>query len=260
MTSKLQYGPVWRVEEQVPNTTIWSLLSIAGDVGMPNCVTMGSWSSGTPDGTITATIVGVHDSSSPKAAQWPLYIEGWTLKGSHENGTVFNEIAMINMRGSCSDITPYHIGAAGQINALRLGVGKPPEGGGEISAFITMLNVEGTMRSVARLGMVVADGALKIVNGIGRALNFARNHAIVWWDQWGRETSVIKGTTVGAEHKVSIELGNGAIHFAGPDGVNQFSFNCSTGAFYMGSGAIGPNGTIRMFVAGRAYLLKAAPE
>lgn len=260
MTEKIQYGPVWKIEQQVPNTTIWSLLSIAGDVGMPNCVTMGSWSSGTPDGTITAIIVGVHDSASPKASQWPLYIEGWTLPGSNPDGTLFNEIAMINKRGSCADISPHWMGNPGQINALRLGVGKPPEGGGEISAFLAMLNVEATAKAVARLGMVIGADALKIVKGIGRAINLAKDHAIVWWDKWGRETSTIKCTTTHEEWKVGIELANGVINFSGPDGVDQFTFNCSTGALYFGSGAQGPNGTIRVYVAGRPYLLKATPE
>jgi hypothetical protein len=265
---KLEYGPVQWIEQLSPATTMWSIMSISSTPQLPYGLTVGSRSSDTENGTLTATFIGVHDSPKPNASQWPLYVEGWTRPGSHPNGTIFPEIGMINQRGSCSDITPYTIGAPGQINALRLGVGKPGCNSSDISAFITFLNVEGLPPAVARLGLVFDAWCLKMVSGIkaipnaiGRAINLATNHAIQWWDKNGKPSSTIVCDTTDAQHGVCIRLSNDSIHFGShADGWDHFSFNCKTGAFYMGSGAIGPNNTIRVFVAGRSYLLQAKPE
>jgi hypothetical protein len=261
VTDQVNYGPVNKIEAQVPNTTIWSRMNIAGEGDKPVAQVLGSWSSGTPDGTITQTIVGVHDSTSERASQWPLYLESWALAGSHPNGTCFSEFAIINQRGSCADIDPYHVGNPGQLECLRLGVGKPGwPATGEVSAYEVFLNVEGTQTSVARLGQVWHDAAVKFKNGVARIINFARNHSLQWWNQWGQETSRIYCSTNEQQWGVQIELGEGSIHFKNAEGVHQFTFNCHTGALYLGAGALGPNGTIRMYVAGRPFLIKATPE
>lgn len=268
MTEKIQWGPVHLIERQVPNTTIWSRQSIAGEGDAPNAQTLCSWSSGTPDGTITQTIIGVHDSPSPNASQWAQYFELWALKGSHPNGTVFTEMALINQRGSCADINPYYINPPGQFTGPRIGVGKPGYPAGEVSALGTFVNVEGANDSLSRLGLVFDATVLKMYSGIkaipraiGRAICLARDQAIQWYDQWGRPSSMIVCDTSNADHGVCIRLSDDTIHFGShANGWDHFSFNCETGALYLGSGALGPNSTIRVFVAGRPYLLKAVPE
>lgn len=256
-----QYGPVQKIEAECPNTLRWAYQSIAGvQWDAPNPQLLGAWSSGTHDGAIAQTIIAVHDGASPRQAIWGQYVELIARPGSSAEGTVHDEWALINQRGSCADISPHWPNNPGVFTGPRVGVGKPGSNGGEVSALGVYVNVEGTESSVARLGMVFGHNVVKLVNGLRRVINMAKDHALVWWDEWGRETSYITCTTTRQDNRVGIRLANGAINFVGPDGFDHFSFNCSTGAFYMGSGAVGPNGTIRIWVAGRPYLLKATPE
>lgn len=236
-------------------------MAIAGErYAAPNPQLLGAWSSGTDDGAIAQTIIAVHDSLSPRCSMWGQYIELIARPGSSAEGAVHDEWALINQRGSCGDINPYWPNNPGVFTGPRIGVGKPGSNGGEVSALGVYVNVEGTEKSVARLGLVFHDKVIKFVNGVARVLNFARNHALVWWNEWNQETSRIYCSTNDAKWGVQVELGEGSIHFKNAVGVNQFTFNCHTGALYMGSGAVGPNGTLRIFVAGRPYLLKATPE
>lgn len=259
--AQINYGPVEKIEQECGNTLRWAYQAIAGvQFTAPNPQLLGAWSSGTHDGAIAQTIIAVHDDPSARCSIWGQYIELIAKPGSSANGTIHDEWALINQRGSCGDIDPYNPNRSGVFTGPRIGVGKPGSNGGEVSALGVFVNVEGTETSVARLGLVFHNSVVKFKNGIARVLNFASNHALQWWDQWGQETSVFKCTTISKEHKVGIEMGDGAIHFSGPDGHNHFSFNCTTGDFYMGASALGPNNTIRIWVGGRPFLLKATPE
>lgn len=252
-------GPVTYFEQIVPASVSLSRFAVAGDAERPYAATFCARSSNNPHGSIALTGIGVHDSTTAMANIWPLYLEGWALKGSHQNGVVAPEIAVINQRGTCTDINPYDMSPLGQINALRLGIGKPGCGSTDVSAFIAALHVEETGNAVARMGLVFGAWALKMINGIGRALVLARNHAIQWYSATG-PTSMIVCDTADPSQRITIRLGNGALHFEDANGQSQFSFNVKTGALYLGAGGVGPNGTLRLFAAGQPYLIKATPE
>lgn len=259
--AQIEYGPVAKIEQECGNTLRWAYQAIAGvQFTAPNPQLLGAWSSDTHDGAIAQTIIAVHDDPSPRCSIWGQYIELIAKPGSSANGTIHDEWALINQRGSCADINPYWPNNPGVFTGPRIGVGKPGSNGGEVSALGVYVNVEGTDKAVARLGLVFHNLAVKFVNGVARVLNFARNQSIQWWNEWNQETSRIYCSTHEQQWGVQIELGEGSIHFKDATGMTQFTFNCHTGALYMGSGAIGPNGTIRVYVAGRPYLLQATPE
>lgn len=259
--AQIEHGPVSKIEQACPNTLKWAYQAIAGiQFTAPNPQLLGAWSSGTHDGAIAQTIIAVHDDPSARCSMWGQYIELIAKPNSSKEGAVHCEYALINQRGSCGDINPYWPNNAGVFTGPRIGVGKPGSNGGEVSAYEVFVNVEGTEKSVGRLGQVWHSLSVKFINGIARVINFARGHAIQWWNQWAEETSRIYCTTNEKKWSVQVELGEGSIHFKDVNGTSQFTFNCHTGAFYMGSGAVGPNGTIRLYVAGKPYLLKATPE
>ena len=260
MNDPIRIGPIEKIEEACPNTVGWGRLVIAGEWQKPNPIVIGAWSSSTHDGAITMVRLGVHDSPSARCLIWSDYSELIALPGSSKEGTLFEEIALINKRGSCADIDPFHIAEPGMFCGPRIGVGKPGSNGGEVSALATYLNVEGTDKAVARLGLVFHNLAVKFVNGLARVINLARNQSIQWWAKDGHQTSRIWSSTTEEQWRVGIEMANGVVNFIGPDGHAHFTFNCTNGALYLGSGALGPNNTIRVFVAGRPYLLKATPE
>ena len=193
---------------------------------------------------------------------WGHYVECFVAADTHKDNTAFGvEYGIVNKRPSCADINPYHISNPGIVDGIRVGVGKPGDGGKEISSLMTFTNTENGPNSTARKGLVFASNVLKFFDSVANAINFAMGHAIRWYDQWGRPAhSIYAEAGSNADYASHIKLGNGAIHFAGADGVNQFSFNTMTGALYLGTGSIGPNGTIRVFVGGVPYLLTARKE
>lgn len=252
-------GPVAYFEQIVPASVSYSRLAIAGDAERPYAATFCARSQDNPHGCIAGTFIAIHDSKSPTASAWPLYTEGWARKGSHPEGVVVaEELAIIEQRDACIDIDPFHITRYGQTNGQRIGIGKPEANGGEVSAFAAWLSAETTGKALARMGLVIGALALKLYDGIGRAINLARNHAIVWWSMHG-PVSMIVCDTGSPDMKVAIRLGNGAIHFEDPKGQSQFSFNLLNGVFYMGANAVGPNGTLYFWAGGRRYAVKATP-
>lgn len=193
---------------------------------------------------------------------WGHYVECFVAADAHPDNTAFGvEYGVVNKRPSCADINPYHISNPGIVDGIRVGVGKPGDGGQEISSLMTFTNIENSATAIARKGLVFAANVLKFFGGIANAVNFAMGHAIRWFDQYGRPGPVIYAETGGnSDYASGIKFTNGAIHFTDAAGVHQFSFNTMTGALYLGTGSIGPSGTIRVFVGGVPYLLTARKE
>lgn len=202
------------------------------------------------------------DGKSAGGGAWGHYVECFVAPDAHQDNTAFGvEYGIINKRNSCADINPYHISNPGIVDGVRVGVGKPGDGGQEISSLMTFTNTENGPNSIARKGLVFASNVLKFVGGIANAINFAMGHAIRWFDQYGRPgPSIYSEAGSNSDYASHIKFTNGAIHFADASGGHQFSFNTITGTMYFGSGAVGPGGTIRVFVGGRPYLLTARPE
>lgn len=257
---KYAYGPVTYYEGIAPCSMSFSRLAVAGDKEAPYGGCFGGRTSDNPHGTIGLMGIAIHDSPMPTANGWSLYTEDWLMPGSHRMGVCMPEFAIINKRGECTDVDPYHCTDYGQVNAHRLGIGKPGAEGGEISCGQIFLSAETTGKAVARIGHVIAESAVKFVNGIAKAWNFARGHALQWWAPDG-PTSFIVCTTAGKDYACEIDIGNSAIHFR--NAVTKephFSFDLIDGVFYMGAKAVGPNGTIRLWAGGQPYLIKATPE
>lgn len=202
------------------------------------------------------------DGELPTGGSWGHYVESFVSSNAHAANTAFGvEYGIINKRPNCGDVNPYQISNYGMVDGIRIGVGKPGCNGQEISSLMTFTNVENTATTIARKGLVFANNVLKFFGGIADAINFAMGHAIRWYDQYGRPGPVIYSEAgSNSDYASGIKFTNGAIHFTDKAGIHQFSFNTISGALYLGSGSIGPNGTIRIFVGGVPYLITARKE
>lgn len=262
MTQKVEWGPVAWVEQLVPHSAGASVLTVAGDpsIGMVYPATFASRSS--DGGGIGVITIAHQDIRADAGGVWSIYPEVHIAQDAHANATGFCiECAVINKRASVGDVNPYQISNWGMVDGVRIGVGKPGDNGQEISSLMTFTNVENSATAIARKGLVFAANVLKFFGGIANAVNFAMGHAIRWFDQYGRPGPVIYAEAGGnSDYASGIKFTNGAIHFTDAAGVHQFSFNTMTGALYLGTGSIGPNGTIRVFVGGVPYLLTARKE
>lgn len=201
------------------------------------------------------------DSKSNGGGAWGHYVECFVAPDADQDNTAFGvEYAIVNKRPTCGDVNPYQISNWGMVDGVRVGVGKPGDNGQEISSLMTFTNVENSATAVARKGLVFAANVLKFVGGIANAINFAMGHAIRWFDQYGRPGhSICAEAGSNSDYASHIKMGNGAIHFAGADGVNQFSFNTITGNLYLGNTGWstaplkGYVGSVSLFVGGRKF-------
>ena len=140
--AQIEHGPVNKIEQECGNTLRWAYQAIAGiRFTAPNPQLLGAWSSGTHDGSIAQTIIAVHDDPSDRCSIWGQYIELIAKPGSSAKGTVHDEWALINQRGSCADISPHWTNNPGVFTGPRIGVGKPGSNGGEVSALSVYVNV-----------------------------------------------------------------------------------------------------------------------
>lgn len=265
MVQKIEWGPVGWVEQLVPNSAGASVLTVAGDPSS-GLVFPATFASRTSDGGgIGDMAISMNDLPTRAAGAWGRYTEAWVGPKAHPDSTQFgHEYAIINLRGTCADVTPGWPNTPGAVVGVRIGIGKDPKlGSGEISALQSLVNVDGfgNPRAVARKGIVFHAWVLKFIKGIAEAISLAKGHAIAWYDSTDRRGVLIHSDLDNANYGVGVKFTNGALHLYNlRTGDHHFSFNTETGALYLGTGAIGPNGTIRLFAGGKSFLLAAKPE
>lgn len=266
MTQKVEWGPVAWVEQLCPHSVSASVLSVAGDpsIGMVYPATFASRTSDA--GGIALMGISCQDLATPGGGAWASYFEAWTTGTAHwSNSNFAAEYAVINQRKTYASITPYRMGGnGGPIGGVHIGGGKPGANGQTFSCFASFANVEALLTSVGEKGLVIGYNALKMLTRLGRkfyeAISLAKGYGLQWYDSVGNVSSSLVCNVDNALYAPHIEYTNGAIHFLDAQGVSQFSFDCMTGTLYLGSGAVGPNGTIRFVVAGVPYLVTARKE
>lgn len=251
--------------EAISQNSAEGCISVA--IGNGNYAPYGSFSaSRTSDGGgIADMALAYQDVKVSGGGAWGRYTEAFVAADAHHDNTIFgHEYGIINKRDSCADITPYRISQWGIVDGVRIGVGKPGAGGREISSMGTFANVEGTVFSVARKGLIFAYDAIKMVAHLGRklgeVLSLAKGHGIRWYDAVGLPGTTIQCNVDNALFAPHIEFTNGAVHFLDAKGVSQFSFNTETGVPYYGNTAYAPTplpqcpgsiGTLHFYVGGK---------
>lgn len=194
-------------------------------------------------GGIADIAISLQDNPAPGGGAWGRYTEAWVYSYAHANNTQFgHEYAAINQRATVGISTPNAEAQPGIINVLRLGVGKPTANSKNITSFISCINAEGDANpnAVARIGMLIARGALKMINGIGEAFALAKDYGVFWYDSFGSRAASIMSSVDNAAYSSHVVFTNGAIHFLDAQRVAQFSFNTITGVAYYGSQARNP--------------------
>lgn len=244
-------------------------------IGNSNYAPYGAFSASraSDGGGIGHMALAYQDKTVESGGVWAHYSEVFVKSDAAWANTAFgHEYAITNKRASCGDITPNQISNWGMVDGIRVGVGKPGDNGQEISSLMTFVNVEQSATAKARKGLVFDKLVLKLQNLLGRAfgevLALAPFFGFRWYDSNGNPSSTIACDDVNAAYAPHIRFTNGAIHFVGKGGFNQFSFNTETGVLYLGNESWNPRplpqcpgsvGTVTFYVGGREMEMPCYP-
>lgn len=236
------------------------LYAVGDDSYSPYGIVGASRTSGRVGGGLAVMALSLQDKTDAAGGAWANYSEAFVARDAHPDGTQMgHEYAVINKRATCGDVDPVNINTPGSVTGVRIGVGKPGEGGQEISAIMTTVNAEGFAgpKAVARKGFVFHKWGHKYVRGFAEVLSMAKDMVFRWYDDTARVSASIQGCVDNADHAVHVRFTNGAIHFLDENEVAQFSFNCKTGNLYLGNTGWSTAplkryvGSVSIFVGGR---------